>query len=374
MRVSQIWRRVAASAKVVVFDEKKHFNDLARTRIMLSGDQPLDVQINVSTDVKFAPRTAKLLREHVSRIQTLNVRVPMDYTAVTLVSSIGEGIPAPLLERLDIHVEQDDDTDERYPEFTAFPNSFYPCPRLRHLTIPGSPLPVHTAPHFKSLTSLTIDATPFYYDMDLEGVLDILDSSTDLQHFAYLSTDIFNYFRITSPEISMPHLISANVSVPGCGLAIFCKLDAPRLTNVLFDGWRNESFAEEWVSTLTTPFSESLRLLSKRSPNLTHLELRSTQMYDPSDDYDWLMSHRAFPRLEVLRLYATDIADSNLQLSAHRMKSLKRLELIACMGISGDGILKFAKTRNQDFELLIDACPGVKPKDLTELIKWVKVL
>lgn len=373
MRVSQIWRRVAASTNLVVFNEKKQFGDLERTRLMLSGDQALDVQINVSTEVKFAPRTAKLLREHVSRIQTLNIRVPTDETAVTLVSAIGEGNSAPLLERLDIHLEQED--SNYYPKFISLPNSFYPCPRLRHLTIPGIPLPVPTAPHFKSLTSLTIDATPFYYAMDLEGVLDILDSTKELQHFAYLGQDVFNYFRLKSRDISMPHLVSANVSVPGCGLDIFCKLDAPRLTNVLFDGWRKERFAEEWVSTLTAPISKSLRILSERSRNLTHLELRSTQMYKPSDDYDWLMSYDAFGRLEVLRLYATDIADSNLQfVGKYGLVSLKRLELLACKGVSGDGILKFAKTRKQDFELLIDACPGVKPKDLTELRKWVKVL
>ena len=74
----------------------------------------------------------------------------------------------------------------------------------------------------------------------------------------------------------MPHLISADVNTPGCGLDILRAIDAPLLTNVRFDGWRDERFAEEWVETLTTPISVSLRRISKRSPNLTHLEL-STQ-------------------------------------------------------------------------------------------------
>jgi hypothetical protein len=53
------------------------------------------------------------------------------------------------------------------------------------------------------------------------------------------------------------------------------------------------------------------------------------------------MSNYTFPRLEVLRLDVADITNS-----AGRMESLKRLELRACEGVSGDGILKFAKGRN----------------------------
>ena len=53
-------------------------------------------------------------------------------------------------------------------------------------------------------------------------------------------------------------------------------------------------------------------------------------MHDPGDDdyYWWLMSDSAFPRSEVLRLYAADIADTILRLGAGRMGSLKRLELL----------------------------------------------
>ena len=56
------------------------------------------------------------------------------------------------------------------------------------------------------------------------------------------------------------------------------------------------------------------------------------------------------------------------------MPSLKRLELLSIVDISGKGILKFAQGRNQDFELLINGCPDVKPEDLVELKKIVKVL
>lgn len=72
------------------------------------------------------------------------------------------------------------------------------------------------------------------------------------------------------------------------------------------------------------------------------------------------------------RLDATDIKDSDLRGGAGKMGSLKRLELRACEGVSEDG--KFAEGRNQGFELLIVACPGVGPKDLEKLTKIVKVL
>jgi hypothetical protein len=172
----------------------------------------------------------------------------------------------------------------------------------------------------------------------------------------------------------MPHLISADVSVPGCGLEILCKLDAPLLTNVRFDGWRMENFGEKWEDTLTRPISRALRVLSKRSPNLTHLELCSTEMHKPFNDYQWLMSNTAFPRLEVLRLCASDITDITLRLGAGKVRSLKRLELIACQGVSVNGILEFAKGRKQGFELLIDACSGVKQEDIPKLTKFANVL
>ena len=141
---------------------------------------------------------------------------------------------------------------------------------------------------------------------------------------------------------------------------------APLLTNVRFDRW------QEWVESLTTPISASLRCISERSLNLTLLELHSTEMrLNADDDYHWLMSDSTFPRLarEVLRLDAADITDSSLRLGAGRMGSLKRLELCACVDVSGDGILKFVEGRNQSFELLIEECPDVKPKDLRKLKK-----
>ena len=390
MRLRPIIRHVPGSIKVV-FDQKKHFGirDLTHKLKWLKdlGDQPLDVHIRVPPNVNLKDSSPFVgLRWCVSRFQRLCIRAPKHETADTLVNLIGEGTAAPLLERLDILVEKE--SSKPSPVFTPNPNAFYPCPRLKHLTIPGFPLPSFNSPHFINLTSLTINAVPFHYDdmylNNTNRILDILDSTKNLHHFTYVDQDVSNRLRLTkSRTISMPHLLSVDVSVPGCGLDILCVLDAPFLTNVRFDGWRNKKFTENWNKSLTEPMiSASLRQLSERSPNLTHLELRCTVMHNPHDDYLWLMSDdatssttgSAFPRLEVLRLYATDITDKFLRFGAGKMVSLKRLELLACMGVSGKGILKFVEGRNRDFELLIEACPGVTQEDLEKLAEIVNVL
>jgi hypothetical protein len=150
MHMSQAWRQAAASTKI-----------------------PLDVHIKVSTDVKFETPTLNFLRENVFRFQSLDIHVPSYETAKTLVSSIGEGKSAPLLERLNIHIEQV--LSKNFRAFAALPTAFYPCPRLTHLTIPGMPPPVRSAPHFKSITSLTIDAIPFY-DVSVDSIFDIIEN------------------------------------------------------------------------------------------------------------------------------------------------------------------------------------------------------
>jgi hypothetical protein len=61
----------------------------------------------------------------------------------------------------------------------------------------------------------------------------------------------------------MPHLISADASVPGCELDLLRALDAPLLTNARIDGWWNERF------NITTPISASLRI-SVTLPTLSY--------------------------------------------------------------------------------------------------------
>ena len=92
-------------------------------------------------------------------------------------------------------------------------------------------------------------------------------------------------------------------------------------------------------------------------------------MLNPLEDYKWLLRDGAFPHLEVLRLDSTDIPDGALEGS----QSLKRLELRACEGITGAGLLRFVQGRAESFELLLDSCPGVTEEDIGALSEIVKV-
>ena len=56
----------------------------------------------------------------------------------------------------------------------------------------------------------------------------------------------------------------------GCGLDILSKLDAPLLTNVRFDGWRDEVFSEEWVDLLAAPIIVSYPDAHTTLPTLSY--------------------------------------------------------------------------------------------------------
>jgi hypothetical protein len=133
-----------------------------------------------------------------------------------------------------------------------FPCTFLhsPLSQIPSTHAPRLTVPVRTALHVLSLTSLTVDVMPFYWQTPVDEIMDILDTTKDLLRFTYRGTDVFSYngtARLDHPRIvSMPHLISADVSAPGCGLDILRALDAPFLTNARFDGWRDERFTEDW--------------------------------------------------------------------------------------------------------------------------------
>ena len=147
MRISQVWRQVANLA----FDNEKHLFDLARTRTLLSNSVNQPFYWGQAHDTY----CRSLARAHLSVSNTWFTSSDIqDSHNIILVTSIGEGKFAPLLERLNIHVEHYQLTS--HPEFIALSNAFYPCPRLTHLTVPAMHLPVPTAPHLLNLTSRAV--------------------------------------------------------------------------------------------------------------------------------------------------------------------------------------------------------------------------
>jgi hypothetical protein len=374
MFVNQVWRRVANGTpqlwKRLTFECKEQFTDLtyARAHLQNSGARPLDLHITVPAEVKDTTSLAALLREHVSRLRTLDIQVLNHAAADSLIYSLGGGQPAPVLERINISV------DEEYSDsisFTALENSFHPAPKLIYLGLPVYPLPDKNTPLLATLKSLALDAIQFGFSTPMEDNLDFIESIPHLQHFAFKSSDIFSYTDTSELDypriISMPNLISADVSAPGCGLDIIRIFDASILSDVRFDAWREGYF--DWEDSLTTPISASLRRLAERSPLIKRVELHHTRMFEPLKDYKWLLSDSAFPQLEVLRFDSTDITDDALQ----RARRLKRLELHACKEVTGAGLLRFVEGRDKSFELLIDSCPGVAQKDIDAISEVVQV-
>ena len=359
----------------LVVNRKVDFARLSR-KLETYGDLPLHVRIRLP--IQDESRMTALLRQHVSRFISLDIHVPEQEDAEYIVSSIGDGQPAPLLERLNVSVKQ----GLQYPirSFSALKKAFYPSPRLTHLSLPSNPLPDITIPHLLTVTSLTIDSTHLEacWDIYLFDLLDMVESMPHLQHFTFKSFDNFSFVatsNINHPRvISMPNLVSVDVSAPGCGLDILRALDAPLLTTVRFDGYRPPKHQEDFVDALTIPIPASLRRVSERSPKIKSLELRSTVMHYPWEDYSWLLSDEAFPQLEVLRLDATDISDATLLQGMGRMRNLKRLELFNCEHVSGAAIIRFVywnllKGRDKNFVVVIDACPSITQEDIVSLSK-----
>ena len=150
--------------------------------------------------------------------------------------------------------------------------TFYPSPRLIHLNLPSVPLPDITIPHLLTVTSLMIDSVRAQWNFYLYQLLDMLESMPHLQHFTFKSFDNFSYrptSEIDYPRvISMPNLVSADVSAPGCGLDILPMSDALLLTSVRFDGYRPPGYLEDFSDALTIPIPTSLRRVSERSPKI----------------------------------------------------------------------------------------------------------
>ena len=334
------------------------------------SDLPLRVRIRPPVQDPIYMMT--MLWHYVSRFQSLDLYVSDVDDAERIVSSIGRGRPAPLLESLNIFVKR---KPTSFSTSTALKNAFYPSPRLIHLSLPSVLLLDITTPHLRTVTSLTIDSVHVRHSFDLFHLLDMLESMPQLETFTFKSFDNFSYLvtsRMDYPRvISMPNLVSADVSAPGCGLDILRALDAPLLTALRFDGYRPPEYQEDFTEALTKPIPASLRRVAERSQKIKLLELRSTVMHSQFDDYRWLLSDKSFPQLEVLRLDAADISNETLLMGTAQMGNLKRLELLNCKNVSGLAVKRFVnwKGRGKNFEVLIDACPSITEEDIVPLSK-----
>ena len=380
--VNRAWFDVAGSTPQLwtrlVLNRKSDFTNLEYAQFYLqkSGGLPIDVQIALPDDVdanEIGGVTA-LLRDQSSRFRSFDLHVRIHDELEAFVSSIGQGRPAPLLEKLVLKIRECTESDS-VTDFLSLPTAFTPSPRLAHIELPGWPLP-KTFPHLPTINSLTIDSMPFD-SVAVDEIVSFLGSAPSLRHFVFKGQDDFSY-NITSeldyPRIvSLPDLLTADVTAPGAGADLLRAIKAPELTDVRLDGFRAHHFEGRWEESLTEPLSVTVRRLSARSPNLRRLKLECTKFHAPLEDYALIFSSAGFPQLEEVLLIETDIDDQALLAASGRPSSLKRLTLRECEKVTGAGLLGFVRGRGGDFSLTLQGCRNVRQQDIVALSAIVKV-
>ena len=364
----QLWSRL-------VFEFKGGEVDIryACVRLQRSGILPLDIRI-YGLDTVHPTRLALRLRKQVARIRTLEVNVPSCRIAREILSIIGRNKRAPLLERL--HIFYNDETvyhSSVFPQL-SLQDIFHPAPRLINISLPSNPVPsLESVSLFSNVKTITLDTAISVVYFFLDYILEFLSCIPLLENFTFKGVENRhnNWEPLDSHYESTPRLLFVDVTVPGYGLDILYHLKAPALTRIRLDGRR--PFKLNWDHTMAAGLARALTELSTNSPLIARLELVSTKLPESRYDYRWIFSGDAFPSLQSLRLEATDITDDALRRCTRLSNNLKRLELWACQGITGSGLLQFVQGCGEDFELLLDSCPNVTPEDIATLSSVVKV-
>ena len=379
--VNRAWFHVAGNTPQLwtklILNRKSHFTNLEYVQFYLqkSGGLPIDVHITLpgNVDTNEIGGITALLRDQSLSFRSfgLHVRIHDDLEAV--LSSIGKGRPAPLLEKLVLKVRQP--TESQVNDFLSLPTAFVPSPRLAHIELPGWPFP-KTFPHLPSINSLSIDSMPFFW-VAVDEIVSFLDHVPSLQHLVFKGKDNYS-FNIASEYdyahiVFLPHLLTADVTAPGAGVDILRAINAPELKVVRLDGFRAHHFDGRWEESLTEPISVTVRRLSARSRNLQRLELECTEFFAPLEDYALIFSSTGFPQLEEVLLIGTDIDDQALLASSGRPSSLKRLTLRECEKVTGAGLLGFVRGRSSKFSLTLQGCRNVTQQDIVSLSAIVEV-
>ncbi|KIM37211.1 hypothetical protein M413DRAFT_448706 [Hebeloma cylindrosporum] len=383
--VNRSWFYVAGSTPQLwtklVLDRKSDFTklDYAEFYLQKSASLPIDVLIMLPDDVDVDEigGVIALLRDQTSRFRSFELHVRIHEEVEAFISSIGGGRPAPLLETLVLKV-QGYPKSGNVTEFLSLPAAFIPSPRLSHIELPGCPMPATLPPcaHFSTITSLTMDAMAFESGVGLGEIIEILESSSALQHFVFKALDDFSYDIAGGLDythvIFLPDLLTADVTAPGSGADLLRTINAPRLRDVRLDGFRKDNSKERWETSLTEPLSATVHRLSVRSPNLRRLVLEYTVFRSPLEDYALIFSRAGFPQLEEVLLIRTDINDKALLTAGRGPSSLKRLTLRNCKKVTIAGLLGFVRGRGSDFSLTLHGCRKVTQQDIIALSTIVK--
>ncbi|KAF8878129.1 hypothetical protein CPB84DRAFT_351780 [Gymnopilus junonius] len=319
-----------------------------------------------------------LLKEATPKIRSLVINVPFHEAWQKLVTSIGEGQAAPLLERLVITIQGDVNEVQNNGPYTTLSTAFTPSPNLAHLQLPAWPIPATPPPQLSTVTSLTFD-TPFS-GLDIPALFPCVQAATHLQHFKFKAVDMGaesdpNYSNI----FPVPKLRSVDVTTPGFGLDMLGNFNAPHLADVRLDGFRDvvpDAVWEEqdWGWDIVHAATAILTKLSTRSPEIRRLDLYYVHFADPKEDFNSILSGQALPALEELILERSDLPDVALTENASKPSNLKKLVLRNCKYITINGLLPFIQGRaSEEFVLKVKDCQGIGPEDIEFLSKLVRV-
>ena len=358
----------------LVLNRKAHFTDLEYAQFYLdrSGALPIDVHIALPDDVDMSEigDVTVLLRGQALRFRSFGLHVRIHDELEAFISSIAQGMPAPLLEYLELRVRSRTPSDTAL-DFISLPTAFTPAPRLAHIEIPGWPLP-KSFPQLSTITSFTIDGVSSN-PAAIHKIISFLGSTPSLQHFVYKGYDDYELYKpivdsnFRHSEVHLPDLLTVDFTAPGSGAHLLCLVNAPALTDARFDRFHADN-------------SLAALLLSKRSINLQRLTLEYTEFHDPLLYYQIILSNSShfFPQLEEVLLIATDITDEVLMAAGERARSgssLKKLELRDCERVTGTGLLEFVRAQGSDFSLSLQGCKNlnITQEDMVAISAMVKV-
>jgi len=363
----------------VVLKRRSDFINLEYLQFYLpkSGALPIDVDITLPKDVgmnEIGGVTA-LLREHASRFRYFDLHVQFYEELEVFISSIGDSKPAPFLEELVLQVEQPTGYSNA-SEFLSLPTAFTPSPHLDYISLSGCPFPKKFPP--------TITAMTFNHIDTLNNIISCFESTPSLQDLTFYGCDDPSSLSHISSQfedphiVSLPHLHTADISIPGYGVYLLRVIDAPDLTAIHLDGSSVHNFYEDgegWDADVSALFSTTIRHLSAHSRNLRHMTLEYTKFNSRLEDYALILSGAGFPQLEQLELCETDINDEALLAAGNSggSSSLKDLTLWQCRHVRGCGLLGFMHGRRSDFRLSLYHCEHVQQKDIVLLSAVVKV-
>lgn len=365
----KLWSTISLSRKI-------HFTDAEYLRLHLqnAGDLPLEIEITLDEDLpnrNDSPILA-LLRERVHKIKSLTLDMPSREAWQKFVTGIGEGQPAPILERFVLRAKEQEEDANFYLSYTTLATAFTPSPNLTQLQLPAYPLPAQPPPQLSAVTSLSLFTN--FYEVDIKAIIPLILATPNLQDFNFR---VGEYGEAADPHytniISVPNLRKANVTYPGYGVNLLGNFRSPLLVDVRLDGYReympdSDYELEDWGDVAVEPSTRILNVLALHSPNIQRFELNHIFLEHPHEDYIRILSGQIFPALEELILERTNLFDAALVQSAGLHPSLKKLELRRCKYISADGLQSFVQGGvGSNFLLIVKACPGIKKEDVSSI-------